>query len=100
MAKALKKRALAEYSQTITVEPEVPAPPVPVKRLRLRKPVGDGASEGIPAVLEEEIANLDPSRPSVDNFRALSRIVSYFPSTNVSYLLQHAVTDHQSSDSD
>jgi hypothetical protein len=88
MAKALKKRALAEYSQTITVEAgEGPSTIVPpIKRLRLRKPVGNNngvLDGGIPPVLEQEIGNLDPSRSSSDNFKALSRIVSYFPSTNV-----------------
>lgn len=89
MAKALKKRALAEYSQTILVEAAAAVvQPHPPKRLRLRKPARTDGDDGIvPAVLEEEISNLDPSRSSADNFKALSRIVSFFPSTNVCLLL-------------
>lgn len=87
MAKALKKRALAEYSQTVTIEgesvPSSTSTPVPVKRLRLRKGPEGGSEPSIPSALEEEINSLDPSRSSADNFRTLSRIVTYFPSNNV-----------------
>jgi len=81
MAKALKKRALAEYSQTTTLEgPEVATPPP--KKLRIIKRQDAGA-EVIPVSLEDDINSLDPSRPAHENFRTLSKIVLFFPSNNV-----------------
>jgi hypothetical protein len=89
MAKALKKRALAEYSQTITTPNTAPQPQSfpPLKKLRLRRPPDAGSStNGIPSILEEEINSLDPSRSSSENYRALSRILTFFPAESVSIL--------------
>jgi len=80
MAALLKKRALAEYSQSQTIV-EAPPEPVQPKRLRLVKKPGETIIPGAAAV-ENDINSLDPSKSSDENFQILSRIVASLP-TNV-----------------
>ena len=77
MAAVLKKRALAEYSQSVTVV-EPAAEPQQPKRLKLVKKTSDTVSPGLEAFVND-INSLDVGRPTEENFQTLSRIVSALP---------------------
>jgi len=85
MTALLKKRALAEFSQTLVI-PETEVPPKP-KRLRIIKKSAESFEE-TSSTLETEILKLDAEKPASENFQIISRIVSSLP-TSVRHMIHH-----------